>query len=173
MSTRLVVVDLQEVFADPTSPWHAPRFAEILDPVDTLVAHFEPDVVFTRFVAPSEPVGAWRAYYEQRPFALQPPDADLYRLVPRYAGRQTLDVTTFGKWGPRLAGADELVLAGVSTDCCVIATALAAADAGVHVRVAADACAGGGDESHQQALAVMRLFAPLVDVTTASAILAA
>jgi len=81
----------------------------------------------------------------------------------------TLDATTFGKWGPELAaraGGGPLVLAGVSTDCCVLSTALAAADAGATVRVVADACAGIDDESHAKALHVMSLYAPLVEVVT-------
>jgi nicotinamidase-related amidase len=79
-----------------------------------------------------------------------------------------LAATTFGKWGPELAAraGAELVVAGVTTDCCVISTVLAAADAGVKVRVATDACAGSTDENHQQALAIMALYAPLVELTT-------
>jgi nicotinamidase-related amidase len=61
-------------------------------------------------------------------------------------------------------------VAGVSTDCCVLSTVLPAADAGVKVRVAADACAGASDESHRQALAIMALYAPLVDVTSVDAL---
>jgi nicotinamidase-related amidase len=168
VSTSLVVIDLQHVFGDPDSGWFAPRFAEILDPVERLVSAYEPDVVFTRFVAPDEPAGAWRRYYEQWPFAQQPADAPLYALTERFAGRPTLDRTTFGKWGPELADlvGDEIVLAGVSTDCCVLSTALAAADGGIAVRVAADACAGATDDSHDQALALMRLYPPLIEVGT-------
>ena len=79
----------------------------------------------------------------------------------------TLDATTFGKWGPELAdlaGTGPLVLAGVSTDCCVLSTALAAADAGMAVQVVADACAGVDDQSHDRALDVMRLYGPLIEV---------
>lgn len=169
MSARLLVVDMQHVFADPTSPWHAPRFAATLDPIQRLLEAY-PSVTFTRFVAPAAPSGAWVDYYQQWPFALQPPDADLYALVEPFTGRPTLDVTTFGKWGPQLEAVvdDDLVVCGVSTDCCVISTVLPAADAGVRVTVVADACAGATDESHQQALAVMALYAPLVRVTTSA-----
>ena len=172
--THLVVVDLQVVFADPASPWCAPRFADVLDPVARLVAHYEPEVTFTRFVAPASPVGAWRTYYEQWPFALVPPDARLYDLVDRFAGRQTLDLTTFGKWGPPLRerAGEDLVVAGVSTDCCVLSTVLPAADEGVRVTVAADACAGGDDLGHEQALSAMRRYEPLVRVLSTDALLA-
>ena len=86
----------------------------------------------------------------------------------------TVDATTFSKWGPELAaraGGGPLVLAGVSTDCCVLSTALAAADDGVTVRVVSDACAGVDDESHAQALHIMSLYGPLVEVVTVADVL--
>jgi nicotinamidase-related amidase len=55
----------------------------------------------------------------------------------------------------------------VATDCCVISTVLPAADAGVPVRVVADACAGVDDAAHGKALDVLALYAPLIDVTSA------
>ncbi|MEV5720686.1 isochorismatase family protein [Amycolatopsis mediterranei] len=174
MKRILAVIDVQNVFADPASPWFTPRFAEVLPPIRRLVTAFGNDVVFTRFIAPSPPEGAWRRYYEQWPFALQPPDAPLYRVVDAFEPESTVDGTTFGKWNPRLAtrvGGAGLVLAGVSTDCCVLSTALAAADAGVAVTVVSDACAGANDESHTKALDIMRLYAPLVTVVTVEELL--
>jgi nicotinamidase-related amidase len=174
----LAVIDMQRVFADPQSGWFTPRLAEIVGPVTELVAAFRPRVVFTRFIAPARPAGAWRRYYEQWPFALQPPDAPIYRLIddlPAGPG-PTLDATTFSKWGPELSArvgpAGRLVLAGVSTDCCVLSTAVAAADAGVAVQVVADACAGVNDVSHEQALAVLRLYGPLIEVVSVADVLA-
>jgi nicotinamidase-related amidase len=168
VTDHLVVIDMQHVFGDASSEWFAPRFGEIVPRIAWL-AEVMSRVTFTRFVAPQSPVGAWRAYYERFPFALQPPDARLYQLVDAFAddAGSTVDAPTFGKWGPALAervGNDDLLLAGVSTDCCVISTALAAADAGTHVRVVADACAGSSDIAHEQALAVMSLYAPLIEV---------
>jgi nicotinamidase-related amidase len=173
----LAVIDMQRVFGEPGSPWLAPRFAEIVEPVRRLAEAFGPNVVFTRFVAPAEPRGAWQRYYEQWPFALQPPDARIYELADPIAAMAgpTLDATTFSKWGPDLAARaapGPLFLAGVSTDCCVLSTAVAAADAGIGVRVVADACAGADDESHADALNIMRLYSPLVDVVTLADVLA-
>jgi nicotinamidase-related amidase len=171
VTEHLVVVDMQHVFGDPDSAWWTPRFGEIVPRIQALVEAYAPRVTFTRFVAPAEPRGAWRAYYEQFPWALQPPDAALYALVEPFAGPAVdpVELPTFGKWGPELAARvsdDDVVLTGVSTDCCVISTALPAADAGVRVRVVADACAGADDESHAQALAVMGLYTPLIDIVT-------
>ena len=175
VSGWLVVVDLQRVFGDPDSPWAAPRFEEARPRIRRLAAAFGERTVFTRFVAPAQPTGAWVAYYEQWPFALQPPDAPLYDLVDDPGAARVLSATTFGKWGPELAevvGAGPLTVAGVATDCCVVSTVLPAADAGVPVRVVADACAGSDDDEHDRALHLMGLYAPLVEVTTTDAVLA-
>jgi nicotinamidase-related amidase len=173
----LAVIDMQRVFADPDSPWASPRFAEAAAGVRRLLPAFGDRVAFTRFVAPGKPEGAWRTYYEQWPFALQPPDAQLWQLTDEFAdgARHVLDAPTFGKWTPELArralSEGRLVLTGVSTDCCVLSTALAAADAGIEVLVAADACAGADDDSHARALQVLDLYRPLIRVTTVAELL--
>ncbi|TDU02854.1 nicotinamidase-related amidase [Streptomyces sp. 846.5] len=175
MSTSwLAVIDMQRVFAEPDSPWFTPGFDRITAPIAELLPVFGPRAVFTRFVAPKTPSGAWNEYYARWPFALQPPDAPAYRLTQEFdevAGR-TVDATTFSKWTPELAtrtsGADRLYLAGVTTDCCVLSTALAAADAGVSVRIVTDACAGVDDAAHSAALHVLGLYGPLIRLVTAA-----
>jgi nicotinamidase-related amidase len=173
MRAHLAVIDMQNVFADPESQWFTPGFADIVAPVGKLVAAFR-DVTFTRFVAPAKPLGAWRLYYRRWPFALKPPHAELYQLVDGFEG-STVDETTFGKWGPKLAKrvdrADVLVLAGVATDCCVLSTALAAADAGKVTWIVADACAGMNDEAHERALDIARGYSPHIEVKTMDEVL--
>jgi nicotinamidase-related amidase len=94
----LVVVDMQKVFADPDSPWAAPRFGSALTGVCSLLDAFGSRAVLTRFVAPRRPQGAWVEYYRQWPFALQPPTAPLWDLVPELDadGRDVLDSPAFG-----------------------------------------------------------------------------
>jgi nicotinamidase-related amidase len=162
----LALIDLQRIFADPKSGWATPGFDRVIEPTKRLIELFTPDVVFTRFVAPEKPTGAWVPYYEAFPFALQPPDADDYQLVDEFEGARTLDKTTFGAWGPELAAraGARLVLAGVTTDCCVISTALAAVDAGIRVQVVEEACAGSTDDNHRKAIDIMRLYAPMLEI---------
>lgn len=168
----LVVIDLQEIFARPDSGWFVPRYADAAAATRELLPLFGDRVVFTRFVAPRTPTGAWVVYYEKWPFALVSDADPLYDLTPEFASDRhpVVSLTTLGKWGPELEaamhGSREMVLVGVSTDCCVLSTALAAADAGVRVRVVSDACAGVSDQEHQRALEVMGLYAPLIDITT-------
>lgn len=173
----LVAIDLQVVFADPASPWRTPEFARAAEATARLLPAFAGRTVRTRFVAPPEPVGAWVDYYADWPFALVGADDPLYDLVPSIAAAAgpVVSATTFGKWGPALAAVvasdASLLLTGVSTDCCVLSTALAAADAGRRVLVVADACAGLSETDHQRALAAMALYAPLITVTTADLVL--
>jgi nicotinamidase-related amidase len=187
-ATWLVVIDMQNVFGDPSSPWAAPRFAELIAPTRQLCAAFAPNVVFTRYLAPAEPVGAWRGYFDDWAFARQPPSAPLWDIVPELAdlpptgrgvdGRgATLDVESFSKWGQTLADLagqeGRLVMTGVSADCCVIATALASADAGVETWVVREATTGIDDPTTEQALYLMGLFAPLLKIVSLSEALSA
>ena len=172
----LLVIDMQRVFGDLDSYWTTPRFGQILPRVQQLITEHAPRVVFTRFVAPAEPVGAWRDYYADWPRALTGEDDPQYALVDELTGLPALagielpviSRTTFGKWDAELAGLigteAEVIMVGVSTDCCVLSTALAAADAGVSVRVESAACAGASDDDHDRALAAMALYTPLITV---------
>lgn len=171
----LVVIDMQVIFGDPDSAWRTPGFDEITPAVQKLIAAFGERVVYTRFIAPKNPEGAWKPYYELWPFAIDA--GPLNEMAPAFptGDHAVIDLPTFGKWGEQLDeaidGSREIVLAGVSTDCCVLSTALPAADAGVHVRVAADACAGLSETDHQRALDTMALYGPLIEITTVDDVL--
>lgn len=163
---------MQRVFADPDSPWATPGFDELVEPIDRLVRRAGDRVVFTRFVLPGRIGGSWRPYYEMWPEVVDPERAAWFDLAEPWRERaaQTLDKPTFSKWGLELEAlvgtARTLVVCGVATDCCVIATAMAAADAGVFVRVAADACRGIDAAAHERALGVMAGFVPHIEITT-------
>lgn len=164
----LVVIDAQQVFADPASPWGSPMFADVLPSIRSAVGEYADRVVFTRYVAPVAPTGAWITYFNQWPFALTSPDHPQYQLIADFAGRASIGEPTFGKWGEplraALGNARRVELCGVSTDCCVLSTALAMADAGVEVVVRTEACAGSTQQAHDNALAAMRLYASLITV---------
>ncbi|AXH96203.1 cysteine hydrolase family protein [Ornithinimicrobium avium] len=167
----LVVIDAQNIFADPASQWVAPRFEQTVGPIRELVAEHGERSVVTRWVPPVTKEGSWVPYFQTFPFADQPPEHPLFDLVPQVADlgvRHVVSEPTFGKWGPGLAAVTgehaHLVLAGVATDCCVLSTALAAADAGCTVEVVAAACAGSSDEAHERALEAMKLYAPQIRV---------
>jgi nicotinamidase-related amidase len=165
----LVVIDMQRVFTGD-SAWAAPAYDRAAAGIERLLPRFVGRTVRTRFVAPERPQGAWVDYYRDWSFALVPDADPLYDLTEPFGAVDGPVVTepTFGKWGTSLQAVvgdhPHLVLTGVSTDCCVISTALAAADAGARVTVVADACAGASDADHERALDAMRLYAPLITV---------
>lgn len=167
----LVIIDPQAVFADPrTSPWGSPMWAETAPRIARLATAYRGRVVVTRFVADPGLGGSWADYYDDWQFALVPDSDPLYAVQPEIANLADHVVTepTFGKWGPGLRAVvgdqPRIALAGVATDCCVIATAIPAGDAGASVRVVAQACAGSGLAMHEQALGAMTMFAPQVTV---------
>jgi nicotinamidase-related amidase len=172
----LVAIDMQNVFGASRSPWASPTYETAAAGVSRLVPAFGERTLFTRYVAPLEPVGAWRSYFQVWPFALVPHDDALYDLDERFRDAPRIQTReTFGKWDAALHaaidGTSEVVMAGVSTDCCVLSTALAAADAGIHVRVVVDACAAPTLTDHERAILTMSMYAPLIELTTVDAVL--
>lgn len=178
MNRWLIVIDPQNIFAAPDSAWGSPFFADTMPSIAELAAAFGERVIVTRWMPTADRSTSWGDYFAAWPFADRPPSDPLFDLVPAAAGlspHPTLDLPTFGKWGAEIEGivgrGAHVVLAGVSTDCCVLSTALAAADAGAHVTVAADACAGSSAENHVAALHVMRLYPPQITLSDTVAIL--
>ncbi|GAB0114807.1 cysteine hydrolase family protein [Acidisoma sp. C75] len=173
----LMVVDMQRAFADPPSRWASAGFYEVLPRVEKLIAAYAGRVVLTRYIAPLPPMGAWQAYFADWPEFLLPegdPAWDLKLAVTD--GMVVHTRATFNKWDAALAarlGPDvSLALCGVATDCCVLATALAAIDDGRPVRLITDACAGGSPEAHDHALTLLGYAAPLLRCVTTAEILA-
>jgi nicotinamidase-related amidase len=171
----LVVVDMQRVFAEPDSPWCVPDFATLEGPISKLVQSFGERVVFTRFVTPDVPAGSWRDYYREWSFILEPEARPLLELAVPWSEHPgtVIDKPTFSAYGAELrdllrrSDTSTLVLCGVSTECCVLATALAAADDGVSVRIVRDACASVDNAAHEAALHVaLTGFAPMIALTT-------
>jgi nicotinamidase-related amidase len=175
----LVVVDPQRIFADPSSEWASPFFPDAFARMRELAAYVGPErTLVTRWLPTADRTTAWGDYFRAWPFADVPADDPLYALVDGardLSSHATIDEPSFGKWGPQLEAVvgryAEIWLTGVSTDCCVVTTALAAADAGVRVRVVQDACAASTRADGQAALHLMGLFPPQIEVTDTATLL--
>lgn len=172
----LVVIDAQRIFADPTSDWGSPMWPDALGAIRSLLAHFRGRTILTRWEPPLRRPGSWDAYMRAWPFADRPPSDPSFDLVDELAGveAEVVAAPTFGKWDAiaRVTGpTPELVVAGVSTDCCVISTCLPAADAGATITVVSDACAGSTPANHAAALTVLGLYPPQIRVVTSAEVL--
>jgi nicotinamidase-related amidase len=158
-----VAIDMQRLFAE-TSPWRVPSFEAALPNVLRLARHRPERTVMTRFTTPrsaDRAPGSWRGYYERWPdvtldrmpramldvvpplAALAPPalivDKKTYSSFESVAFRRAL----------RALGGATLILSGVETDVCVLATAFGAVDRGRPVVIATDAVTGFSLPSHQ------------------------
>lgn len=165
--SHLVVIDMQRAFRQP-GEWHIPRYDEAARTIARLAASgLEP--IITRFIPDPAEEGSWSSYYSRWPsMRLDPADPIWNIELPSIESRGSIDLPTFSKWGEALSDripvGDELILTGVATDCCILATALGAADAGRYVTVVEDACAGQSGTAHDQALYLMELLSPMINV---------
>jgi nicotinamidase-related amidase len=162
-----VVIDMQRAFRQ-AGEWHIPRYDEAASTIGRLAASgLEP--ITTRFIPDPAEQGSWSSYYDRwQSMRLDPADPVWDIELPGVGAHGSIDLPTFSKWGKALADlipvGDEVILTGVATDCCILATALGAADAGRYVMVVEDACAGQSDAAHDQALALMDLLSPMINV---------
>jgi nicotinamidase-related amidase len=176
------IIDMQNIFATPGQWWGCPKFASILAPIQALAAAFGAQTLLTRFVAGSHHPGSWGPYYQEFPFANVPDSSPLYAIVdplqPLIASDNTVTRTKFNKWGDAIDGlraktgaTPTLFLAGVATDCCVLSTAIAAAEAGAFVTVILDACAGSSDAGQAAAEQIFKGYAPLIQISDTQTVL--
>ncbi|MCB1274015.1 MAG: cysteine hydrolase [Leucobacter sp.] len=167
-SSALVVIDMQRIFAEPTSQWFTPRYAAAATQIERLTERLAGNVIWTRFVRDPREDGSWADYYARWDECRDPEDSPVWDLtMPVAEGDRIVSLPTFSKWGEELARltseTPRLVVCGVATDCCVLSTVLGAIDAGKHVTLVTDACAGASDLAHEQALELMGLLSPMIE----------
>jgi nicotinamidase-related amidase len=186
--TLHVVVDMQRVFAEATD-WQVPAIADVVAPILALVRARPRETVFTRFMTPSSienATGDWQRFYARwRSVLRDRMDPAMFDLMepfsPFVPPAEVIDKATFSAFAsPAFVaslsrrGAESLVLSGVETDVCVLATALDAVDRGLHVVLATDALTSWSEAGHRAALeAIYPRFEQQIDIATAGAVMAA
>ena len=181
-NTWLVIIDMQTIFSAYPKWWGCPKFDDIIEPIRQLAAQYADRTLLTRFVAGADHQGSWAPYYETFPFANVPGTDSIYDVVNPLKSLihddNVVTMTTFSKWGNEHHGVraktgayPHLILTGVSTDCCVLSTAMAAAEAGAFVTVALDACAGSSDTNQLAATNILKGYAPLINIVDHQALL--
>lgn len=171
----LVVIDMQKAFADPFSAWAVEGYAEAEENIVRLLPRFPERVVSTRFVPDPEEAGSWKSYYDRWASMRQPPASGLWELTRPVQGAPVVSLPTFSKWGDDLVreiGRESpVLLCGVATDCCVLATALGAVDSGRPTTIVKDACAGVSRRHHDEALSLLGSLDPMVGLADTSEVL--
>ena len=157
-------IDMQRLFAEPEMA-HAGSGDD--RPGGLRLAEARTDrTVFTRFVTPPSAAvatGRWRAYYERwRAYTTDVMGADMLDLVEplqRFCPpAEVIDKPTHSAFESpafvkhlRDRQCDTVILTGVETDVCVLATALSAVDRGMRVIVVADAVASSSRRATRRA----------------------
>ncbi len=159
-------IDMQRVFLEP-GPWYAAAGLTILPAIRRLLDHAPDRAIFTRFITAERPAaakGSWRRYY-RRWHAVTRDELgegalDLYPdLAPYAAGCRVFDKATHDAFDDAAFARhvetlepSALVLSGVETDVCVLATAMSAVDLGYRTVIAVDAVTSSVAESHRACL---------------------
>ena len=125
--------------------------------------------IATKYIPPDPIKGAWIEYFKKYPKYVKDKSSDCYELLPNVPTDIVVCVPKFGKWSEieqehDLTGITDIYICGVSTDCCVLSTAISAIDAGYYVHVVANACAASTEEDHQRALELMKIFEPNLSI---------
>ena len=165
----LLVVDMQRAFGAVGGVWEVEGFWDIMPRIERLVSAYKNRVIMTRYVSPDTLQGAWIDYFHAYPSMNLPGDDPAWLIeVKETHGAPVETRTRFSKWDDHMASIigprARLAICGVATECCVLATVLAAIDDGRHVRLVADACAGATAEVHKSTLAILASLRPLVEL---------
>lgn len=148
----LVVIDPQNVYM-PGYDWACPNMPKAVENIkgllDTGSEKF--DVVFTEFVAPKMPVGKWATYNsinkeinENRFLNEIVPELKCY--LDRFPLLAKSTYSAFDVIRDKASEYENIVLAGVVAECCVLATAMALIDSGRSVYYLTDCVAGQNDD---------------------------
>ncbi|MEQ8665504.1 MAG: cysteine hydrolase [Rhodospirillales bacterium] len=161
-----VCVDMQRIFLEP-GPWYGEACVAIVEPVRRLCEHGPWPTLFTRFitaVTPAAAEGAWRRYYDHWHEVTQIEAGtevlDLHSRLAEVAAPDSIcDKVTHDSFDdPSFAARIEamrpsaIILSGIETDVCVLATAMSAVDLGYRTVIATDAVASSVPVSHQACL---------------------
>lgn len=163
-----IVVDMQEIFAS-NPQWGFAGIHAIVPAVSKLAAAKPQQTLWTRFIsAHSAEVaeGSWAALYRLWPGATLSAGAQmdiLPSLLPLVADKSCVfDKPTYSSFhNPALPAelkrrqADTLVLSGIETDVCVLATLMEAVDRGYFVVLPTDAITSSDLDGHRHILDVI------------------
>ncbi len=182
-----VVVDMQDLFAGRTV-WHTPSIPAITPAIRRLVAHRSGRTVFTRFMTPraaDESDGAWRTYYRRwTRVTTSRMDPAMLHVMSEFRSfippARVIDKTTYSAFESdtfvRLLDAmacRTLVVTGVETDVCVLATVMTGVDQGYRVIIAEDAVTSSDEDAHRAMLdLVYRRFEDQIEIGTTAKIIA-
>ena len=162
-----VVVDMPNAYLEDQC-WACTKTSACAENIAALIDGGVCDnVVFTEYLAPENPVGTWVTYNEVNAEVNE--DAWLNEIVdalkPYTETYPLYSKSTYSSFGnpdfkSLMARAGRIVITGVMSECCVLATAIDAIDTGTPVVYLTDACSGSTQEYEDMATAMMEFASP-------------
>ena len=171
MRDLLLIIDMQKVYEDG-QPWCCPAFNQVRDNIITLLtADTPPDLVaFTRYVAPTHPVGTWKNYNQKYTDINNAAElSELTEVLKPYATlSRVYNKSTYSALGVpalqamlKLNRIDRIIITGVVAQCCVLSTVMGLIDTGIPIIYLKDAVAGQSADFEEMTTAVIQSFAPI------------
>lgn len=163
----LVVVDMQNAYLEDQC-WACTKTSTCADNIKRMIDSAAPDnVVFTEYLAPTNPVGTWVTYDEVNKDVNE--DAWLNEIVdplkPYLDSHPLYAKSTYSSFGNPdfknlMARANRIVIAGVMSECCVLATVIDAIDTGTPLIYITDACSGSTEKYEQEVIDIVSFASP-------------
>lgn len=167
----ILVIDMQNVYR-PDQPWSCGTFDRSCERILTLLraaetAEAAPQVCFTQFLCDPNATGAWADYNEQyreicaAPWLNEITDTLMPFLArwPLYT-KSTYSSLRIPELRSAAARAGRVVLVGVMSECCVLATGMEAIDMGCRVVWLRDACSGADEPREEGVIDILEGLSP-------------
>lgn len=163
----LVVVDMQNAYLEDQC-WACTKTSSCAEKIIELIESGAVDnVVFTEYLAPENPTGTWVTYNEVNAEVnadewLNEIIEDLQPYAEQYPLYSKSTYSSFGNpdFKALMGKAARIVITGVMSECCVLATAIDGIDTGTPLVYLTDACSGSTEEYEQMTIAMMEFASP-------------
>jgi len=163
-----LIVDMQNVYL-PGQPWACHTAKEACTSIKRLLDHHSCDnYIFTRYIAPKNPVGTWKNYnHAYQEINSSPWMNELMdELKPYTELYPVYDKSTYSSFHqPDTAMicsmADRIIITGVVAECCVLSTILHGIDLGLPIIYLKDAVSGLSSESEHMTETIVSNFSPI------------
>jgi nicotinamidase-related amidase len=160
-----IVVDMQELFRSHPE-WGTQALTEIIPPIQRLLTARPERACFSRFIPArhaDQAHGTWQRFYRRwASVTLDRLDVAQLEVVrelrpwaARLADKSGYSALANAELRKAAIAARELILTGVETDVCVLATAIDAVEAGLRVVLAIDALTSASQSCHAKALDIL------------------
>ena len=166
----LLIIDMQNVYKEG-QPWECKNYDNAISNILDLLndGRFSQDnTILTRYIASAHPTGVWKNYNKENAEInanqwYNDLDQELQQRCKDY---KCYDKSTYSSYSVKeiqkaVHNASSVVITGVVTECCVLATVSSLIDAGKYVYYITDAIAGLDNEKEEATIKVLEGLTPL------------